>query len=147
MSRKELTRFAWLSVAAAVTTIALKGAAWWFTDSVGLLSDALESFVNLAAALLTVWMLTVAASPPDEEHAYGYSKAEYLSSGIEGVFIFLAALLIAYAAIERFLNPRPLERLSIGLLISVAASAVNFSVSRILHKAAKTHRSVALEAD
>src|SRR5512134_1260741 len=107
-SSRRLTRFAWLSVAAALVTIVLKLAAWWVTGSVGLLSDALESFVNLAAAILTLAMLFVAARPPDEEHAYGYGKAEYFSSGAEGALILFAAAGIAYAAVERFLHPHPI---------------------------------------
>ena len=105
MSRTSLVRFAWLSIAAAVATIALKAAAWWLTGSVGLLSDALESFVNLAAAVVTLAMLGIAARPPDEEYAYGYSKAEYFASGFEGTLILVAAALIAMAAIERLLSP------------------------------------------
>ncbi|HKY02659.1 MAG TPA: cation diffusion facilitator family transporter [Burkholderiales bacterium] len=147
MSRRALTRYAWLSVGAAIVTIALKTAAWWFTDSVGLLSDALESLVNLAAALLTLCMLTLAARPPDERHAYGYSKAEYLSGGIEGALILLAAILIMYAATLRFISPQPILRIDVGVVVSILASIVNFVVARVLHRAAATHRSMALEAD
>lgn len=147
MSRAHLTRFAWLSVGAAVLTIVLKGAAWWITGSVSLLSDAMESFVNLAAALVALTMLSLAAKPPDEEHAYGYSKAEYFASGVEGLLILLAATLIAYAAIERLLAPQPIEMVGIGLVVSVVASLVNFATSRILRRAGLMHRSVALEAD
>ena len=123
MARASLVRFAWLSIAAAVATIALKVIAWWLTGSVGLLSDALESFVNLAAAVVTLAMLTVAARPPDEEYAYGYSKAEYFASGLEGTLILVAAVLIGIAAFERLLAPQPIERVGIGLAVSVAASA------------------------
>lgn len=142
-----LTRFAWLSVGAALITIALKTMAWWLTDSVGLLSDALESLVNLATALLTLSMLALAARPPTEEHAHGYSKAEYFSGGFEGLMIMLAAVMIAYAAVERLLSPRPIDQVGLGLVISVIASLVNFGAARILLRAAHKHRSVALEAD
>src|SRR5262249_6389502 len=120
---------------------------WWMTDSVGLLSDALESFVNLGAALLTLGMLSLAARPPDEEHAYGYSKAEYFASGSEGVLIMVAALLIAYTACARLFQSAPIEQISLGLVISCAASAINFAVARVLMRAARQHRSVALDAD
>ena len=147
MDRGHLGRFAWLSIAAAVTTIALKTLAWWLTDSVGLLSDALESLVNLTAAVATLVLLTVAARPPDEEHAYGYSKAEYLASGFEGILILVAAVAIAFAAADRLLNPRPLESVGLGLVVSALASAVNFGVARVLLAAGREHRSIALEAD
>jgi cation diffusion facilitator family transporter len=147
MSRGSLVRFAWLSILAAVSTIALKAAAWWLTGSVGLLSDALESFVNLGAAIVTLAMLTVAARPPDEDYAYGYSKAEYFASGIEGALILVAALVIGYAAIGRLLAPQPLERVGLGLAVSIAASAVNFGVARVLARAGRHYRSIALEAD
>ena len=147
MSRTSLTKFAWLSIAAAVATIALKAAAWWLTGSVGLLSDALESFVNLAAAIVTLAMLGIAARPPDEEYAYGYSKAEYFASGFEGTLILVAAALIAMAAIERLLSPRPLEHVGVGLAISVVASGVNFGTARVLARAGRDYRSIALEAD
>ena len=147
MSRRSLVRFAWLSILAAVATIALKGAAWWLTGSVGLLSDALESFVNLAAAGVTLAMLTVAARPPDDEYAYGYSKAEYFASGIEGTLIVVAAALIAYAALDRLRAPQPLAAVGIGLALSLAASAVNFGAARVLARAGKHYRSIALEAD
>ncbi|HSD54380.1 MAG TPA: cation diffusion facilitator family transporter [Burkholderiales bacterium] len=142
-----LLRFARLSIAAAVVTIALKGIAWWMTGSVGLLSDALESFVNLAAAIFTLYVLAVAARPPDDEHAYGYSKAEYFGSGFEGTLILVAAGLIAAAALERLLHPQPLERVGVGLAINAAASVVNFIVARVLLTAGRKHRSIALEAD
>jgi len=144
---RSLLRYAWLSIAAALATIALKGFAWWLTASVGLLSDALEAFVNLAAALFTLYALALAARPPDEEHAYGYSKAEYFASGFEGTLILVAAGLIAAAAIERLGNPRPLERVGLGLAVTAGASALNFVVARVLLRAARTHRSIALEAD
>jgi cation diffusion facilitator family transporter len=146
MSRDSLVKFAWLAILAALATIALKAAAWWLTGSVGLLSDALESFVNLAAAVVTLAMLTVAARPPDEAYAYGYSKAEYFASGLEGTLILVAAVLIAIAAIERLLAPQPLERVGIGLAVSVAASAVNLGVARVLARAGRHYGSIALES-
>lgn len=140
-------RFALLSIAAALATIALKAVAWWITGSVGLLADALESVINLAAAVLAFAMLSVAALPPDEEHAFGYSKAEYLSSGIEGALILLAAVAIAWAAIGRLIAPQPIDNVGAGLLVSVIASVVNFAVARRLLAAGREHRSIALEAD
>ena len=147
MERENLTRYAWLSIAAAVVTIALKAAAYWFTGSVGLLSDALESLINLAAAIVALLTLKIAAAPADEDHAFGHDKAEYFSSGIEGTLIFLAALSIAYAAVQRFLAPLPLEQLGIGLLISGIATAVNLAVALVLIRAGKNHQSLVLEAD
>jgi cation diffusion facilitator family transporter len=147
MTRRSLVRFAWLSIAAAAATIVLKTIAWWLTGSVGLLSDALESFVNLGAAVMALVMLTIAARPPDEAHAYGYSKAEYFSSAFEGALIALAAVLIAWTAVERLLAPQPLERVGAGLAVSVAAAAINFGVARVLARAGRQHRSIALEAD
>jgi cation diffusion facilitator family transporter len=147
MNRDHLTRFAWLSILAALATIAIKTGAWWLTGSVGLLSDALESIVNLVAAAMTLWMLALSARPPTEEHAYGYSKAEYFSSGLEGALIFAAALAIAWAALDRLLHPQPLERVGLGLVLSVGASLINFVVARVLLKAARRYQSIALEAD
>ena len=147
VERENLTRFAWLSIAAAVVTIVLKTAAYFFTGSVGLLSDALESLINLAAAIVALLTLRIAAAPADEEHAFGHDKAEYFSSGIEGTLIFIAALSIAYTAIQRLLAPQPLEQLGIGLIVSMAATAVNFIVARILIRAGKDHHSLVLEAD
>lgn len=142
-----LERFAWLSVGAAFATIALKTLAWWLTGSVGLLSDALESIVNLAAALLAVTMLRVAASPPDENHPYGFSKAEYFAAGIEGALIVLAAAGILASAIPRLLEPEPLESPGLGLTLSVAASAINLAVGVLLIRVGRRHHSIALEAD
>jgi cation diffusion facilitator family transporter len=142
-----LARFAWLSIAAAIVTIALKLTAWRLTGSVGLLSDALESFVNLAAAVMALVMITVAARPPDDRHAFGYDKAEYFASGAEGALIVLAAAAIAWTAAARLLHPRPLERLGPGLAISVLASAVNLAVARVLVSVGRRRHSIALEAD
>jgi cation diffusion facilitator family transporter len=121
--------------------------AWKLTGSVGLLSDAIESFVNLAGALMALWMLTLAALPPDDDHAHGHGKAEYFSSAFEGFLILLAAVSIGYTAFERLLNPQPLEAVGIGLLVSVAASAINFATSRVLLDVGRKHNSITLEAD
>ena len=145
--KANLSRFAWLSICAAVLTIALKSAAFWLTGSVGLLSDALESLVNLVAAIMALAMLTVATRPADEMHAYGYSKAEYFSSGLEGALILLAAAGIVWTAVPRLLVSQPLEHIGIGLVVSVVASAINFGVARVLLSAGKEYRSIILEAD
>ena len=135
------------SVAVAVLTIALKTAAWWVTGSVGLLSDAMESFVNLASAIFALVMVTVAAQPPDEEHPYGHHKAEYFSSGFEGILIIGAAAGIIWAAVGRLFAPQPLEQLDWGLGLSLVSSALNGLLAWVMHRAAVVHRSIALEAD
>jgi cation diffusion facilitator family transporter len=145
--RNSLKRFAWLSIAAAIATIVLKAFAYLLTGSVGLLSDALESFVNLAGALMALAMLSLAARPPDANHAYGHGKAEYFSSGVEGGLILIAAISIGVAAVDRLLHPRALEQLGLGLTISVLASAVNLGVSLVLMKAAKQYDSITLKAN
>lgn len=142
-----LKRFAWLSIAAALSTIALKTIAWWLTGSVGLLSDALESGVNLAGAVMALAMLTLAALPPDDNHSHGHGKAEYFASGFEGFLILLAALGIAAAAIDRLLNPQPLEQVGVGLVVSFIASVINLLTARVLLAAGREHRSITLEAD
>lgn len=142
-----LKRYAWLSIAAAVVTILLKGIAWWLTGSVGLLSDALESFVNLAGALMALAMLTLAATPADARHAYGHGKAEYFSSAFEGFLILLAAVSIAYAAVDRFLHPQEIEAAGVGLLVSVVASLINLFAARELMQAGRAYNSITLEAD
>ena len=142
-----LERYALLSVVAALATIALKGVAWWLTGSVGLLSDALESFVNLAAAVMAFSMLRLAASPPDKDYHYGFSKAEYLAAGIEGALIVLAAAGIVWTAVPRLLQPAPLDAPGLGLGLSIAASAVNFAVARVLIAVGREHHSITLEAD
>jgi cation diffusion facilitator family transporter len=142
-----IKRYAWLSIAAAIATIGLKTAAWQLTGSVGLLSDAIESSVNLAGALMALAMLSIAVMPADENHVHGHGKAEYFSSGFEGLLILLAAVGIAYAAIDRLLAPRPLEAIGIGLAVSVVAAGVNFATARTLMAAARNARSIALEAD
>lgn len=142
-----LTRYARLSIAAAIATILLKGVAWKLTGSVGLLSDAIESFVNLAGAIMALWMLTLAALPADDDHAHGHGKAEYFSSGFEGFLILLAAVSIGYTAIDRLINPQPLEAVGVGLLVSVVASVINFATARVLLKVGKKRNSITLEAD
>lgn len=142
-----LRRFTYLSIAAAVVTIGLKAGAYWLTGSVGLLSDALESFVNLAAALMALWMLIISERPPDEEHSFGHTKAEYFSSGVEGTLIIIAAAMIAWSAIDRLFNPQPLDNVGIGLAVAVLASAVNFGVAQVLLRAGKRYHSILLEAD
>ena len=146
MKPTSLTRFAWLSIAAAIATMLLKGAAYHFTGSVGLLSDALESLVNLAGALMALAMLSIAARPPDEDHAYGHSKAEYFSAGAEGALIVVAALSIAVAAADRLLHPQPIQQIGLGLAVSVVAALLNLAVALVLLRAARTHRSATLQA-
>lgn len=145
--RLSLTRFAWLSIATALVTMGLKATAYLLTGSVGLLSDALESGVNLAAAIVALVSLTVAAQPPDAEHAYGHSKAEYFSSALEGVLIIVAGATIMVSAVERLLHPKPLQQLDLGLAIAVVAALLNFVVARILLRAGREHESATLEAD
>lgn len=139
-------KYAWLAIAAAVVTIAIKSAAYLMTGSVGLLSDALESLVNLAGAVMALAMLTVAGRPEDEDHAYGHGKAEYFSSGFEGGLIAIAALGIAAAAIDRLITPRELHQLGVGLAVSFSAALVNLGAALVLLRASKKHRSVTLEA-
>ena len=144
---RSLRRYVYLSIAAAIATIGLKGLAYLLTGSVGLLSDAMESLVNLVAALLAFYLLTIAERPPDDEHAYGHTKAEYFSSAAEGALILLAAYSIASAAIERIAHPQPLENVGVGLVVSLGASAINFGVARVLLQAGKRANSITLEAD
>ncbi len=147
MKRSSLTRYAWLSIAAATLTIGLKAGAYLLTGSVGLLSDAIESVVNLLAAIMALSMLTIAARPPDDSHTYGHGKAEYFSSNAEGVLILVAAAGIMVTAIERIINPREIEQVGVGLAISIIASLVNLVVAQILLRAGKKHASITLEAD
>jgi cation diffusion facilitator family transporter len=147
MPFNSLKRFAWLSIAAALGAIALKGIAWRLTGSVGLLSDALESLVNLAGAVMALAMLTIAEQPADDRHAYGHGKAEYFSSGFEGLLILIAAIVIGISATERLLHPEPLSGVGVGLVVSIAASILNFIVARILLAAGRERRSPTLEAD
>lgn len=137
----------WLSVAAAIITIVLKGASYYVTGSVGLLSDALESFVNLAAAIIAFFMIRIAELPPDDDHEYGHTKAEYFASIIEGLFIFIAAISIGFSAFERLLHPRAIDQALIGIIISSIASVINYAVAYTLLKAGKKYRSITLEAD
>jgi cation diffusion facilitator family transporter len=142
-----LTRFAWLSIAAAVTTITLKAGAYFLTGSVGLLSDAAESLVNLAAAILALLMLRIAARPPDDDHHFGHAKAEYFSAAVEGLLIFVAAVLIIFSAVNRIFHPQPLENLDLGIVIATVAALVNGVVGLILIRAGRRHRSITLTAD
>jgi cation diffusion facilitator family transporter len=145
--QKSLAAYGWLSFAAAIVTIALKTYAWWLTDSVGLLSDALESLINLVAAIIMIAVLNVSSQPPDDDHAYGHEKIEYFSSGAEGIMILLAAFSIGLTAWERLWHPQPLQALDIGIAISIAASVVNLVVAQILIKVGKRRHSITLEAD
>ena len=149
------TRSAWLtpkrllmaSIGVALVTIGLKTLAWWLTDSVGLLSDAMESLVNLASAMFGLLMVTVAEAPPDEDHPYGHHKAEYFSSGFEGILIIVAGLGILWAASHRVFDPQPLEQVGLGLALSVGSSVLNGLLAWVMFRAAREHRSLALEAD
>ena len=135
------------SIVVAVITITLKTLAWYITDSVGLLSDAMESFVNLASAIFGLVMVTIAARPADDDHPYGHHKAEYFSSGFEGILIIAAALGIIWAGGHRLFDPQPIEQVGWGLALSVASSALNGLLAWVMFSAAATHRSIALEAD
>ena len=137
----------WASVAVAVATIALKTLAWYVTGSVGLLSDALESFVNLASAVFALAMVTIAQRPADEDHPFGHHKAEYFSSGFEGILIVGVSVAILWAAVHRLFAPQPLEQLGWGLALSVASSALNGGLAWLMLRSARVHRSIALEAD
>jgi cation diffusion facilitator family transporter len=147
IERRGLLRFAVLSVLAAVTTIGLKTAAYVITGSIGLLSDALESLANLVAALVALYALWVAARPADEEHTYGHTKAEYFSSGFEGLLIVVAAVGIVVAAVHRLIEPQPIQEPALGLAVNALASVVNFGVARVLRRVGKRHESITLEAD
>ncbi len=146
-ARQDLTKYAWLSIAAALATIGLKSGAYLLTGSVGLLSDAAESIVNLVAAIVALVALRVAAQPFDEDHHFGHSKAEYFAAAVEGLMIFIAAVFIIWTAVERLIRPLPLENVGIGLAISVAASVLNGVVGYTLIKAGRRNRSITLEAD
>jgi cation diffusion facilitator family transporter len=143
----EVRTYLKVSIAVALATIALKTGAWWVSGSVSLLSDALESLVNLAGAMFALAMVTIAARPPDDDHPYGHHKAEYFSSGFEGVLIFAAALAIVIAAIDRLIHPQPLEAVGLGLVLSVISSAMNGVLAWTMLRKARAARSMALEAD
>ena len=147
MENSSLTKFAWLSIFTAIVTITLKSIAFILTGSVGLLSDALESLVNLAAAVIALLMLKVAEQPPDEEHRYGHAKAEYFASVTEGLFIFIAAIAIIVSAVDRIIHPKIIEQAFLGLGISIIASIINYVVAKKLLKVGKRHHSITLEAD
>lgn len=136
-----------LSIATSVLTLGLKFGAYFMTDSVSLLSDALEAFINLAAGLIALGALTVAAMPADSGHSYGHDKAEYFASGVEGVLILLAAISIIYTAVPRLIAPAPLENLGPGLIVSLAAAAANYATARVMAKVATAHDSITIEAD
>jgi cation diffusion facilitator family transporter len=147
LQQPSLKRYALISIFAALATIGLKGGAYVLTGSVGLLSDALESLVNLLAAIVALWALWVAARPADEEHAYGHTKAEYFSSGFEGALVVIAAVSILATAMPRLLDPRPVEDVGAGLAISALASVINLGVARVLFGAGRRYHSITLEAD
>jgi cation diffusion facilitator family transporter len=146
-TRNNLTRFAWLAIAASISTIVLKLGAFWLTNSVGLLSDAIESGVNLVAAIVALVALTIAARPADDDFSHGYSKAEFFASGFEGSMILIAAGSIIFTAVPRLVNPQPLEQVGLGLGVSAVAGVINLVVSRILFQAGKQYNSITLEAD
>lgn len=141
------SRYAWLSIAAAVVTMGLKTVAWLLTASVGLFGDALESLVNLAAAVLALLVLRVAERPPDEEHLYGHEKAEYFSSGAEGALIVFAAGALLVSAVRRLFRPQPIEQLDVGLAILVLAALINLAVALVLLSAGRRLRSITLRAN
>jgi cation diffusion facilitator family transporter len=147
MPASSLTKFAWLSIAAAIVTIGMKTTAYALTGSVGLLSDALESFVNLAGASMALAMLHIAAKPADDEHAYGHTKAEYFSSGAEGGLIVITAVSIAIAAVNRWFHPQTISAIGLGVAISFVASLINLVVALVLRRASRAAESIVLEAD
>lgn len=141
------TFYAWLSLATSLVTITLKFLAYYYTGSVGLLSDAVEAFVNIFAALVALGVLTYSAAKPDREHNFGHEKAQYFSSGIEGALIFVAAGAIVWTAIPRLMAPQPIEQLGVGIALSVAAAMANLACAWVMLRAARVHRSIVLEAD
>ena len=147
MTMPSLLKFAWLSILTSLATISLKFAAFWLSNSISLLSDAIESLVNLTAGLIALWALWLAARPADDGHAFGHQKAEYFSSGAEGLLILAAALSIVWSAIARLLHPAPLEQLGWGLALSLVAAACNFATARVLLDVGRRHDSITLEAD
>jgi len=147
MEKSSLTRFAWISIGASILTIILKTVAYQLTGSVGLLSDAIESLVNLAGGIMALMMLKIAARPADNEHAYGHNKAEYFSSGVEGTLILVAAASIAYTSYGRLLDPKPLEQVGMGLVVSVAASVINLATALLMIRVGRKRNSITLEAN
>ena len=147
MEKRSLSKYAWASVFAAIVTIGLKITVYLYTNSVSFLSDALESFINLAVAILAVWIINVSERPPDDDHEFGHYKAEYFSSGIEGTLILLAAVGIVIAAVPRLFAPQPITNIEIGLALSAVAAAINLGVGLLLLKVGKQHDSIVLEAD
>ena len=147
MSERAPTFYAWLSVFTSLVTIALKFGAWWLTGSVGLLSDAVEALVNIAAALVALAALTYSAAAPDREHNFGHEKAQYFSSGIEGALIFVAAGAIIWTAVPRLFSPQPLQQVGLGLVLSILAALANAGCAWVMLRAARSHRSIILEAD
>jgi cation diffusion facilitator family transporter len=145
--RPSLLKYAWLSIGAAVLTIGIKFVAYIVTGSVGLLSDALEGIVNLAAAIVVLFTLRIVEQPPDETHQYGHDKAEYFSSGIEGTLIMVAAITILYTSVGRLLEPQPLEQVGLGLILAIVASGINLLVGQLLIRQGKNFESITLEAD
>lgn len=145
LDKLQARHFFWISTAAAIATILLKTLAWWVTGSVGLLSDAMESFVNLAGAVFALWMITIAQYRPDAEHPLGHAKADYFSAGFEGILIFGAAGAIIWFAVLGLLEPQPLEALGFGLALSVGSSVINLLVALALRRASRRLRSIALE--
>ena len=146
-NQRLLERFIWLSIATAVATVSIKGVAAYVSNSIGLWSDAMESTVNLVAALVALWALRLSAKPADFNHDFGHGKAEYVSAAVEGTLIFVAAAVIIYSAIDRLLVPAPLEQLSLGLILSAVATVLNLGTGLLLVRAGRTHRSMTLEAD
>jgi len=146
-NQRLLERFIWLSIATALATVAIKVVAAWLTNSVGLWSDAMESTVNLVAALVAGWALRLSAKPADHNHDFGHGKAEYVSAAVEGSLIFVAAAFIIYGAIERLMTPAPLEQLGLGLALSLLATLLNLTTGMLLVRAGRAHRSILLEAD
>jgi cation diffusion facilitator family transporter len=145
--QRRLVRLMWLAIVAALATISLKTTAWLLTGSVGLLSDAAESVVNLVAAIFGLVAIHWAGQPADEEHTYGHEKANYLAAGVEGALILIAALTIGVTAIERLINPQPIEAVGIGLAVSMVASAINLSVGLLLLRVGRREQAMVLEAD
>lgn len=147
MDHRYLEKFLWLSIATALATVGIKGAAAWLTNSVGLWSDALESTVNLVAAIVALWAIKLSSKPADDNHDFGHGKAEYMSAAVEGTLIFIAAAAIIYSAVMRLLNPVQPEQLGLGLALSVGASVLNLGTGLLLVRAGRKHRSITLEAD